>query len=158
MIDLGITSALLDGNGHEASITIVNVLVYETDATTVSTGNASTNHPSGERGWQTCEEPGLQSSSRSIITCMCHGRYNATLHVYRNVCLHVLTHTMLYCISPATESNFPNWCNAACSLSFSYTYLFTQLGGLSMNGDTHAQLCTSPLDLRPLNTSRLCFV
>ena len=57
MSDLGITSAPLDGNGHEASITIVNVLVYETDATTVSTGNASTNHPIGERGWQRKNPP-----------------------------------------------------------------------------------------------------
>ena len=53
------TSASLDGNGHEGSITIANILVYETDATTVSTDNASTNHTIGERGWQTCEEPGL---------------------------------------------------------------------------------------------------
>ena len=35
MIDPGITSALLDGIVHEASISIVNVLMYETDATTV---------------------------------------------------------------------------------------------------------------------------
>ena len=53
------TTAALDGNGHEGSITIVDVLVYETDATTVSTDNASTNHTIGERRWQTCEEPGL---------------------------------------------------------------------------------------------------
>ena len=42
------TTAALDGNGHEGSITIANILVYETDATTVSTDNASTNHTIGE--------------------------------------------------------------------------------------------------------------
>ena len=47
MSAIGITSAPLDGNGHEGSITIVNVLVYETDATTVSTDNASTKNTIG---------------------------------------------------------------------------------------------------------------
>ena len=69
MIDLGITSALLDGNGHEASITIVNALVYKTDATTVSTSNASTNHPIGERRRQRKNLACNRAAARSSLTC-----------------------------------------------------------------------------------------
>ena len=84
MIDLGITSALLDGNGHEASITIVNVLVYKMDATTVFASNASTNHPIGERRRQRKNLACNRAAARSSLAC-------------------AMDDTMLLCMSIATS-------------------------------------------------------
>ena len=41
-----------------------------------------------------CEESGLRPNSCLIIACISYNKYIPTLHINRNVCLHVLTQTI----------------------------------------------------------------